>query len=109
MLPATVAAVLSASVSSDNGSGITKPPPVQTPPRPDQEPPFEIPPSEIPPSRILKDYFVDDDGFVHESNINTIAYNDITYGWNVERTHYCSDDLVTRTQMAGFLARALDL
>ena len=61
------------------------------------------------------DYFVDDDGSVHETNINKIAAAGITVGCTPparDRSvgdRYCGDESVTRAQMASFLARALDL
>ena len=62
----------------------------------------------------LRDYFVDDDGNVHEADINKIAAAAITVGCNPpdDRStgnHYCPDQPVTRAQMASLLARALDL
>lgn len=54
--------------------------------------------------------FTDDDGSVHEVNIEAIAAADITRGcnppWNDE---FCPDDAISRGQMAAFLTRALDL
>ena len=62
-----------------------------------------------------RDYFVDDDGSVHEANINKIAAAGITVGCNPPAgdrsvgNRYCLTESVTRAQMATFLARALDL
>ncbi|HEY8171039.1 MAG TPA: S-layer homology domain-containing protein [Candidatus Limnocylindria bacterium] len=53
------------------------------------------------------DYFRDDDGNKHETNINRFADEEITAGCDAHR--YCPDGLVTRAQMATFLARALNL
>jgi hypothetical protein len=53
------------------------------------------------------DYFADDDGNKHEANINRFAREEITAGCATHR--YCPDGLVTRAQMATFLARALNL
>lgn len=54
--------------------------------------------------------FVDDDGNVHEANIEAIAAIGITRGCNPPaNTFYCPDDSVTRGQMAAFLRRALGL
>ena len=51
--------------------------------------------------------FSDDDGNVHEPNIEIIAAQAITQGCG--GTLYCPADLVTRGQMASFLARMLGL
>ena len=62
-----------------------------------------------------QDYFVDDEGSVHEDNINRVAAARITVGCSAPTDNppwgdrYCPDDPVTRRQMASFLARALDL
>jgi len=54
--------------------------------------------------------FGDDDGSVHEGNIEAIAVEGITTGCSsVDATLYCPRDAVTRGQMASFLARALSL
>ncbi len=53
------------------------------------------------------DYFTDDDGSVHEARINALAASGITAGCASHR--FCPNGLVTRAQMATFLARALDL
>jgi uncharacterized protein YkwD len=54
-----------------------------------------------------RDYFDDDDGSTHESNINRFAHEDLTSGCDSRR--YCPNGLVSRAQMATFLARALGL
>jgi hypothetical protein len=54
-----------------------------------------------------RDYFDDDDGNKHESNINRFAGDDLTTGCETRR--YCPSGLVSRAQMATFLARALGL
>ncbi len=54
-----------------------------------------------------KNWFTDDDGSTHEASINSVADDGITLGCGVGL--YCPSDLVTRAQMASFLARALDL
>ncbi len=51
--------------------------------------------------------FSDDNGSVHEENINAIAEAGITLGCD-STTVFCPNDPVTRAQMASFLARALD-
>ncbi len=53
--------------------------------------------------------FTDDDGNVHEGFIEAIAAEGITQGCDASGTLYCPAGLVTRGQMASFLARALDL
>jgi subtilisin family serine protease len=53
------------------------------------------------------DYFTDDNGSTHEPNINRVRAAGITAG--CEGSHFCPDGVVTRAQMATFLARALDL
>jgi hypothetical protein len=51
--------------------------------------------------------FTDDNGNVHEPNIEAIAAEGITFGCNPpENTKYCPGDAVTRGQMAAFLDRA---
>jgi hypothetical protein len=54
--------------------------------------------------------FADDDGNIHEPNIEAIASDRITLGCNPPaNTLYCPDDSVTRGAMAAFIARALGL
>ena len=53
------------------------------------------------------DYFTDDETSIHEANINKLAAAGITTGCTA--TTYCPRALVTRAQMASFLARAADL
>ena len=54
--------------------------------------------------------FVDDDGSVHEPDIELIAAAGITSGCNPPtNSRYCPDGVVSRGQMAAFLVRALDL
>jgi hypothetical protein len=54
--------------------------------------------------------FTDDDGNTHEANIEAICDQEITQGCDAGNPAlYCPDDLVTRAQMASFLARALNL
>ena len=52
--------------------------------------------------------FADDDGSIHEPNIEAIAFAGITAGCD-EADRFCPGDAVTRGQMATFLARALEL
>jgi S-layer homology domain len=54
-----------------------------------------------------QDYFNDDEGNTHESNINRLAKSGITQGCNSANTQFCPDDPVTRGQMAAFLYRGL--
>ncbi len=52
--------------------------------------------------------FVDDDGNIHEPNIEAIAAAGITKGCNPPANdRYCPDDPVTRAQMAAFLLRGM--
>lgn len=53
------------------------------------------------------DYFTDDNGSVHENNINRLRAAGITAGCGGSR--FCPDGLVTRGQMATFMVRAYDL
>ena len=54
--------------------------------------------------------FADDNGNVHEANIEFIAAAGVTKGCNPPaNTNYCPSGTVTRGQMAAFLTRALDL
>jgi hypothetical protein len=53
------------------------------------------------------DYFRDDEGLSHEASINRLAAAGITNGCSSDR--FCPGGLVTRAQMASFLARALEL
>ncbi|HSK94558.1 MAG TPA: S8 family serine peptidase [Candidatus Angelobacter sp.] len=61
--------------------------------------------SNLPPA--TKDYFIDDNGNKHESNINRLAESGITSGCSDRE--FCPGGAVTRAQMASFLARALNL
>ena len=54
--------------------------------------------------------FTDDDGNIHEGNIEAIAAEGITKGCNPPTNdRYCPDGFVTRGQMAAFVRRALSL
>lgn len=55
----------------------------------------------------LSGTFADDDGNVHEPNIQAIAAEGITVGCGGDK--YCPSATVRRDEMASFLARALDL
>jgi hypothetical protein len=53
------------------------------------------------------DYFTDDTGSVHESNINALRESGITAGCNPPANdNFCPNSTVTREQMAAFLVRA---
>ena len=54
-------------------------------------------------------YFVDDDGSTHEGAINALAAAGFTQGCDPDATRYCPEEVVTRGQMASFLARVLAL
>ena len=56
-----------------------------------------------------EDYFIDDDGSVHEPGINSLREAGITLGCGRGADRYCPSDPVSREQMASFLARALEL
>ena len=54
--------------------------------------------------------FTDDDGNVHEANIEAIAAEEITKGCNPPTNdRYCPTSSLTRGQMAAFVRRALSL
>ena len=55
------------------------------------------------------DYFTDDEGSAHEDNINRLREAGVTLGCNAGGTLFCPDAIVTREQMATFLANALGL
>ena len=59
-----------------------------------------------PPTR---DYFWDDNGSIHEADINRVADAGITLGCTESGGEYCPRAPVSRAAMASFLARALDL
>jgi len=54
------------------------------------------------------DYFPDDNGNTHEANINALREAEITFGCG-DGTNYCPNDLVSRAQMASFIARVMGL
>jgi hypothetical protein len=54
-----------------------------------------------------RDYFIDDAGNKHEDRINRLAESRITSGCTA--TLFCPKGVVTREQMASFLARAFNL
>lgn len=55
----------------------------------------------------VADHFADDDGTTHEDNINRISEAGITTGFS-DGT-YRPDDIITRAQMASFIARGFGL
>ena len=58
----------------------------------------------------VEDRFSDDDGSVHEGNIDIIAAADITLGCDeADPSLFCPSEAVTRGQMASFIQRALNL
>ena len=63
-----------------------------------------------PVTAIAAGQFTDDNGSVHESDIDRLASLGITRGCNPpDNDHFCPNDPVTRGQMAAFLNRALEL
>ena len=50
-------------------------------------------------------YFTDDNGNIHERNINTLRANNVTLGCNPDL--YCPNDSVRRDHMAAFIHRVL--
>lgn len=57
-------------------------------------------------SAVGTDYFSDDEGSMHQANINALAASGITQGCTP--TTFCPRSVVTREQMAAFLHRALE-
>ncbi|MGQ0609441.1 MAG: S8 family serine peptidase [Chloroflexota bacterium] len=57
-------------------------------------------------TRSNADRFTDDEGSIHENDINALAASGITAGCG--GTRYCPSNPVTRGQMAAFLHRAVD-
>lgn len=51
--------------------------------------------------------FIDDDGLIHEPNIEALVAAGVTQGCETDR--FCPQDSVTRAQMAAFLDRSLGL
>jgi hypothetical protein len=61
-------------------------------------------------SGVGSNIFVDDDGSVHEDNIDRLGTAGIAQGCNPPANNrFCPDKAVTRAQMAAFLVRALGL
>ena len=61
---------------------------------------------ELPAAPAGADTFSDDDGSVHEADIEALAASGITKGCSA--TEFCPNDPVTRAQLASFLVRGLD-
>jgi hypothetical protein len=62
-----------------------------------------------PSAAIAAGRFTDDDGSVHEANIEWLATKGITLGCNPpDNDDYCPDEQVTRAQMATFMQRLVD-
>jgi hypothetical protein len=60
--------------------------------------------------RASHDFFTDDNGSIHQADINALAEARITLGCNPPANdHFCPGENVTRAQMAVFLTRALGL
>ena len=56
----------------------------------------------------VADQFVDDDGSIHQANINALGTSGITLGCNPPANdRFCPTDQLTRGQIAAFLRRAL--
>ncbi len=65
---------------------------------------------QIDPLDMVSDRFGDDDGNVHEANIDLIAAAGITRGCNPpDNTNYCPERNIIRGEMAAFMNRALNL
>lgn len=59
---------------------------------------------------VAEDQFIDASASpAHAGNINAIAVAGISLGCNADGTEFCPEDVVSRGQMASFLARAMDL
>ncbi len=54
-------------------------------------------------------FFVDDDGSVHETDIDALFTRGVTAGCALDPARYCPDDEITRGQIAAFIRRALGL
>ncbi len=59
------------------------------------------------PLAAVSGFFVDDDGSVHEADIDALFARGITAGCSVEPARYCPEEGITRGQIAAFVARAL--
>ena len=86
-----------------------KPSPTPTPPTPPASSSGGGASAGLPPAEEPEDYFVDDEGSVHEAAIDAVAAAGITAGCATDPPRYCGDQPVSRAEMATFLTRALDL
>ncbi len=83
------------------GGGGGAPPPAGPPPGPATPPP--------PPAPVCQGRFCDEDGSVHQANIEQIAAWEITLGCDADdATKFCPSAQITRRQMAAFLHRAVN-
>jgi hypothetical protein len=56
------------------------------------------------------DLFVDDDGNIHERDIDILGTNGVTRGCNPPvNDRYCPNDFITRGQMAAFIYRVFQI
>ncbi len=72
-------------------------------------PPVGPPAPPPPPAPVCQGRFCDDDGSVHQANIEQIAAWEITLGCDADdATKFCPSAQITRRQMAAFLHRAVN-
>ncbi len=72
-------------------------------------PPPVGPPAPPPPAPVCQGRFCDDDGSVHQANIEQIAVWEITLGCDAQdAAKFCPSAQITRRQMAAFLHRAVN-
>ena len=60
-------------------------------------------------ARLYTGTFSDDDGSVHETDIEKLVATGVTKGCSLEPMRYCPEESITRGQIAAFINRALDL
>jgi hypothetical protein len=53
-----------------------------------------------------QDFFVDDEGSIHEAAINRLGAAGVSAGCRADVRWFCPDGSVTREQMAAFIDRA---
>ncbi len=95
-----------ATVLNEPGEPIADPADPVQPVEPDDPDP-EIPGDETP---AFDGYFADDEGSVHEVNIDMMFELGVTRGCNPPTNdHYCPENHLTRGQIAAFLRRLLEL
>ncbi len=74
------------------------------------DPVIVVEPEPEPEPEPTSNFFIDDDGSVHEANIDTIFMLGVTRGCNPpENSRYCPSADITRGQLAAFLRRMLEL